>query len=532
MGNGEKTEIINPRERVISNDINRLQAFAAADHNEAMRYVLQAICLFEVGSTIVSNPSTVLTPLAATVLGGLMAQPGNGTVNMLVTPGVAYCVAPEASPNADDSVYKFVNDPGVQTNGVLTLTANGGGGIRIDVIECQPAEVILETDNRDQFEPGSGLFFPTLLNKVKAYRMTYRIRVGTSGSGFPGNASGWLPLAVASVPVGAASWDDVTLWDVRPLAAARSRQPFNNSVSIPLLRKHLIDTDYTSGVRLRGIVEAEVGQYVLGGPITKGTPGTYVAYVDVSDAANQAPGFAFSALGFYYVYLVTPFGLPRWAVYLPSTSGARVPACMGGIPTVASTTPNQLGVADVAMPASCGLGASTWASFAVAAGAADGASAPAGVQDDGVIGTFNVANAVIPSIPLAVVGGPTRISSTFNLIDGVTHPPHAKAVYVNFSAHFTAAGANSKSDVSAGVSVFPFAGASPITGAFGGQGFTLYGLASPDPANIFFTARVPLQPAYPANLGGPATRKLTWTTNVSAQFAFVSSGATVAGWEL
>src|SRR3974390_972747 len=185
MSRGGRERLVNRSERAISTDILRLQLFNSADLNELLLQLLNGgFGADDSGACSLSSPpSTTNTPLTGTVVGGLLVQPVNGSASVTIAPGIALVMDPDAAPNPDDSQYKFVRDPGQQTIGVLTIGANASGSIRIDVIECArvaaPGYSVIETDNRDIFDPVTGLFSAATVNKVTAGGPQKRGRPGT-----------------------------------------------------------------------------------------------------------------------------------------------------------------------------------------------------------------------------------------------------------------------------------------------------------------------------------------------------------------
>ena len=162
MASGQKRMVINTREKIISTDINRLQAFIGTQDAEELRWMLLAPA-DEGGAATVSGSAT--TPPNAMVLNGLWARPEVGTVNLFITPGVIAMVDPDAPPSADDSPCKIIVDDGVLLGGALVLTP-GAGSTRIDIVECSRTTQVLETDNRDIYNPSTGLFTPASVTKA------------------------------------------------------------------------------------------------------------------------------------------------------------------------------------------------------------------------------------------------------------------------------------------------------------------------------------------------------------------------------
>jgi len=379
MSSGGRQILVNPLERATSTDIMRGQDFIAASQQELLRsYVNTALGSDDVNAGGLYTPNTSEgTPVAADIFAGLLFTPGLATTASVVTAGTVCLYDPDATPSADDSQYKLVEDAGTS---LLTLTPNASGSIRVDIIECarvQP-DAVIETDSRDVFNIISGVFAAATVVKVSQSQLQYRIRLGTPGGEFPGAVSGWLPLAVATVPSGTVTWDTVTVWDVRPLVTDRIVGIANISQNLPR-RTSLMWTTNTQGSSLHqtsGVAEANFMGRRLGGQIQRGSPGTDTAYVDYADPANQDLNINLAGGGLVFFYLAVPFGLPRWARYTDPGFGSRQPRSPRGIPLVSQVPPSHVfGVAtsQIYFPAIMGFTANSTAA-AVCVGACTYAS--------------------------------------------------------------------------------------------------------------------------------------------------------------
>jgi len=375
---GNKGMLINTGERAVSTDINRLQALQAGATMELFRWLLDVgQGTDDVGAgSLASEHTSQTSPETGEILGGLCVLPELGTFALNVSGGLALMVDPDAVPSADDSPYKYVRSLGGTSatvlGGPLVLTANplGSGGTRIDVIECSrvddPAN---ETDNRDIFDPTTNLFAATTVTKSVASTLTFRVRPGTPGGGFPGTEAGWMPLAIASVPAGTTSVstpaanDNVTFWDVRPLVNDRANGVGSLGQSVPRRTKLTWSqlTGNAGSAPANGIVEATYQGRRLGGQLRRGSPGVDYAqpYIDFMDAANCEKNFTFAASGMVFYYLLVPYGLPRWARYTDYPSGSRLPRSPRGIPLLSKVHPQHvtgLPQAGIVLPAAFGLG--------------------------------------------------------------------------------------------------------------------------------------------------------------------------------
>lgn len=362
----------NTREQLLSNDHNRAQSFSAAGRENLLRALYNDLRQGFYSFPGWAVPRTALeAPLAADVYSGLMVRVDNAT-SLLIDPGVMTAWIGTTDP--DGSSLALVVDPGVQTLGQLTFTANGGGFPRLDVIECSVSQVVTEQSNRNIFDPGSGIFVPALVDKVVEARLTYRIRLGTPGGGYPGNAAGWLPLAVACVQPGAANFSQVDFWDVRPLVEERigiGTQPSGTLqfASHRACEYSLIDTGSQG---LEGYSDAVFGGYAAGGDFRKSSASSLAQFNGVAApnggeaarfywnaAENHAAGFAMPVAGYVYLAAVFPAGLPRWVRYSQaaiSPHASRLPRGPRGILVVTNTAPLADGYfAAVNLPTSSGF---------------------------------------------------------------------------------------------------------------------------------------------------------------------------------
>lgn len=436
MSSGFRDIYVNPQERAASSDINRLQRFKERDLAELLRYMLNVTGDEDSGAIV--EYSTIGDPLRAEIVNGLMVRPQLGSFDLLVDPGVCLLLQPDAA--ADESDYKFCKDAGVTVLGSLSVGSNSSGSTRVDVVECRlSATPGVVTDTRDVFDTSLGAFSATLVTKERYGVLEYRVRAGTPGAGFPGTASGWLPLCVASVPNGAASNDDATFWDVRPLVSDRVSTPFSMSRATCLYEQNLLalnDRDNGGELRASGTAKVSLADRWVGGILRRGSPGADADYVDLLDAANQADGYTVPATGFSYLYLATPFGLPRWARYngAPAT---RVPSAPRGIPVLSTEAPSIGGTNDASfdLPLALGFGSGPVAAgqaACIAAVYSTSSTLRGGIVDGRVQWMsrgLSPTAGVINGIPISADVGFDRDTSTFTLIPGTHYPANAKALY-------------------------------------------------------------------------------------------------------
>jgi hypothetical protein len=506
MSSGNETMVFNPLERALSTDQMRLQSFVGKYASELARSLFDTSFGSDdqqaggrADQTLTQN-----NPATAEIVSGFMFQPAVGSGACVVQGGELFIYDPDAAPSTDDSQYKHILDPG--TDSTLTpgiaLTPNSSGQIRIDVLECarvQPDNVI-ETDSRDIYNPTSQSFLAVSVPKVTQGQLTYRIRTGIGGSGFPGTEQGWLPLAVMSVPNGATTWDAVTIWDVRPMIEDRVIPPFNVYRTNPnYTRLDVATNSATSGqYRLNGLAEVANGARRLGGQLLRGSPGTdFSTYVDLYDSANQENAYSFPA-GLSYIYLCTMLGLPRWARYTDYTSGARVPRSPRGIIVVSAVPPlhwQGYASAAIVLPAVYGFaGAST--TNATCIGAVNQTS---GSTFSPIVGA-NRAQAVRqpPTVTATSVSGSDAV---FSLAENTAFPAGAKRIRVLVTLTYDVL-ATTYEQV---VPVFELKNASDSSG---GDGYAVQEtpawLSNPGGSTIQISTQhtsswIPLQSAWPRN---------------------------------
>ena len=455
MSSGRKAVQQNTLERVVSSDWNRMQRFAAGFDNEMLRRAMLAPVddTGYVGTTFtapgpISAAFDVLAPAApdyAGVLNGLMVVVPAAATYVLVTSGAMTVVDPEGQPGSSDpsalnpddgpGPARAVYSDGVSLAGSLVWAPNPGPGTRVDVVECQRNQVVAETDNRDIFDPSTGLFTPQAVTKVTVGGLTYRIRQGVAGGGIPAPALGWVPLAIIAAPAGAVDLDACHVWDVRPLLSDLAR-PFAQVRSvIPVLdRWRMVCEDKSAIGQLRLSGESQ-GNY-LGWRI-----GGLFWELDVSDYVDLANAPFYQAAGFvpvaslpYYVYSLWPGGYVRWVRYHPNPVagvGGRVPGSFRGIITLSQVPPvNGQPLAPVACPPAWGLNTSTLFGQMMAAGQVDTTTVPRGFIADGDLVHFPVEN--LPTVaPFSIVNiGAGIDDANYVLTPGVHFPSGSKRVRV------------------------------------------------------------------------------------------------------
>lgn len=345
-------------ERALSSDLNEAQLFGSQGIMELFRRLFFAPAeVNSVGFLIESQPVTSTTPLTAYVAGGLLVNP-QGT-SLLVDPGTLLAIAPDGSPDPNDSVCIVAHSPGVVSAGALTFTANGGASPRWDLLECRPV-TSSTTSVRDIYNPTTQAFVGTSVTKLITTTLEFRIRTGTTGSPLapaPSMAAGWLPIAAIWVPTSAASFDDCELFDVRPLVSELSDYGrAQKGVAANNLRT-TIESVYNT--RLNGSASARfVGpgrKWNLAGRIAATDPSQNVGDLDGFNASLNIPTSAttppywengLNAIESVYMslFLVFPFGLPRWVRLgraSEAVAGRRWPGGCGGFFVVSTRLPGR-----------------------------------------------------------------------------------------------------------------------------------------------------------------------------------------------
>jgi len=455
MTSGLRSIVINPSERAVSSDINRAQSMSARGLAEAFRWMLDVNQGFDdtQAGGVEGQYNSPEAPMRGEVLGGLRVLVGIGNLQLGITAGLGMVIDPDSTPSTDDSPYKFVSDPGVvTTSGTLVMTPNSSGSPRIDVVECTRIQYPSpEIDSRDIFNPSTGLFTATSVTKTTESSFQYRVRAGTPGAGFPGAVTGWLPLCVASVPTGTTTNDTITFWDVRPLVSDRAFGTSNLAYDLPR-RTHLHYSSEASGAvgipfPVAGIAECTNGARRVGGRLLSGAPDSVDGdeYIDFVDPDNQEAGFGTSGSGIAYFYFLTPFGLPRWALYSTAGSGTRYPRSPRGIPLVSKTGPTHAygqASAPIVFPAvfgfaggvASGTGTVCWGAVTYST-----ASGPSLYFDLFSCTDGWISRSRTPTVNLTPATTPTTTTGTFTLTENAQIPASCKKLRMTLTVPVTTA---------------------------------------------------------------------------------------------
>ena len=462
MSSGRKQLRQNTRERVISTDFNRQQAFGYGYANEFLReQILTPVDdEFFAGVTFTSAGSLSFAvsvtapaaPDAGVVLNGLMVLVPISATSVLITAGALVVIDPEgvagssdptpASPDDGPGPARTVYSAGINTLGTLAWTANPGASVRVDVVECQRTNIVTETDNRDIFNPATGLFTPASVTKVTAGELTFRIRQGIAGSGVPAPALGWFPLAIISAPASSATLDTCYIWDVRNLASDFADGNVNrqNLLAYVDRMQAFVDTRTAPGeARFSGISTVVFAGRRFGGRIID--PVATHPYRNILSATQALePGFPTTPNRPYYVYAAMPSGYPRWAAYTTTTNagaGGRVPCGFRGVLVTSQTPPTPgFGTPSIAigMPSAWGLGAGTYNAVCIGAGLVDSI---------GVVQSFNASNGSVYNATTgpAVVATIAAPKASVTLTPSVHYPANARSVRLAYALQGTGASA-------------------------------------------------------------------------------------------
>lgn len=536
MSGGNKNLVFNTRERAVSSDVNRQQAFGAFERAELFRYLFSPgrttplatdAKALELGGYVDTTTAIIIgTPAVADVFEGLVVLPQAGTLNLLVSPGAIGIIDPDGqtgssdpgTPSPDDSAYKIVNDPGILTIGALVIAA-GAGSTRVDLVECRRQTVVLETDSRDIFDPSTGVFVPVTVTKVKAGRLLYRVTQGTPGGGIPARSQGWTPLMVASVPSSATTVDTMTFWDVRPLVRDRVvPHSQGNRFSSSLDNDYGLLGDDSDGTHtvVNGIARTNVGMYKAGGLIIG---------LDARDPNNQAAGYSPTTAQPWYLYAVFPANLPRWVKY--QTTPPLIPSGPLGVLTVSNIGPPagpEPVNTPVNPPPSTGIVTSGPAALLAASSYITGVERGFVTAAGGM--TYLGAGNVIAFTPASVSGS----SDFYDIVSNTKFPRGAKSLLleVNTTIHNGGGGAGDSIIASLTIALLrTSAGVRIINLVPFGATFS-----SPTLLDTFvtFTIEVPLIP-YPLEAGfnGDAHLMVDWNTTTGTRG---SSNARIYGWRL
>lgn len=348
---GLKTQYVPTLSRILSTHINNAQTFASKATAERAKYEYNN--MYAVGGAdsqsgwVDHTQAGFTSPPTADVLGGLKVRPFSSY--LLVSPGVLGSLVTTASySSALDSDYMLVDSAGVQDATVLPFVANPSGSARVDVVECQVIDVVTNV-SVDVIDPVTELFSSSLQPDVKQAGLSFRIRQGTAGSGYPGHQQGWLPLAIIIHPSGSTNFSNTDIYDVRPLTAMRASSHARVHLSREYMSGHQHTYQRTLTGTLRGTFDIKanaapmypssgVGPYRMVGRLCNTRPdNTKPVEADGYTPGNldYVPGSTTTAAHrWIYVLAFEPHGLPRWSRYSTApdpVTGEREPGSNWGL---------------------------------------------------------------------------------------------------------------------------------------------------------------------------------------------------------
>lgn len=535
MASGNRRIIINLKERLNSDDINRLQAASARHTAELYRYFLdsQTMEAQSWGNTTIG--ATTDSPMRGVILSGMMpTTSGTAPTTMSITAGVALVVNPDAPASSDDSPYKCVIAP----SGTVAMPTIGTND-RIGILEATRVNVLTESATRDVFNTSSGTFAPQTVEKVREDHFTYAIRLGsdTTTAGWPGFQSGKLPLAIIIFASNATSFDNAEIYDVRPLVNTRINAPFDDALAFAHDGLNYITvTSANANMALNGSIRAVFGNHLAGGTVNN-------LNIETVDTVNlHEPGFAYTASQVWYMWACFPFGLPRWCKYTTGTS--RTPGTFMGIPVISNTQPDSWS-ADfpsdsniITLPTKfAGISDTDQCCVLYAGPTSSGTPSPIRrIVSDGnasffLAGTGQTNPAVTPTT--GGVASSSQASWVINASDN-RFPLNARAIYVTFSTILASdASAPQSFNMSRQVSVTN-RGNSNFGYTYTGGTTRVYFSANSQTMTESFTVRIPLD-GIPG--GSPPNRDIQWTTGISSSTTAGTIGQssttmTIIGWEL
>lgn len=505
MGSGNRRIIINTRERAISSDINRAESLVVADGHEFNRWRVNRDIVgdfynfpgLQHAYTALPASNQFLVPHDC--ISGLMVDPTNAAGLLIDAGEAAFFVAAFPNAGADDSVYIQVSDAGVSSLATLPFVANGGPGIRWDIVECQPVENLLESASRDIYNTTTGQFTSSVVEKVRGGALTYRIRQGTPGNGIPDIDSAWMPLAAIHVRTDATGFHQCDVYDIRPLVNERCETSPNHPLVPPATASNnagyrLVMDECEFGLKadaginghaLTGYWKSHFGGFLSGGQIRCNTVSTSSAtfggtavgeasygFFNPQATINQSSGYTPAAASWFTIGAFFPRGYPRWVRYSQAVvnassgnhlriTGRRIPQGPRGVLMVVFEQVNPNGIIrQKAMPTAFGETQNAWG-HAVCEGYTHGASdyypAEGGSYDRKFIHSqlmITPGSGATPAAATNICGGSTLVASAaaistatlttvdFNIARVYPVPPYARAVLMSFgiSMEFAAPG--------------------------------------------------------------------------------------------
>ena len=511
MSSGFRNVVINPRERAISTDINRLQSMIGYNLAEILRFMTLGSQNNSVSEPFYpTDPANA--PLQATIIEGLGVTFDSATTRTYVSPGAMVTVG--TATDADDNTYKVVIDPGVNDGSLYPLTPNTSGSTRFDIFECSIEDALEETATRQMYDESTDSFADATVSKVRAYHCVYQLRAGTPGGGIPAFAPGWLPLMIAWVPNGATIWSQCKCWDVRPLMSDFIHSTMAVTNTYQNHRKAVVAMD--AGV-LDGYAIAISAKREVGGELNTGG-----ATIDITSASNQEASFATSTNHPWYVYAAFPKSLPRWLQYNMTTGTTSYG--MKGIPVVSRSSPTYGSgqpLTPITMPTWFADSSLVYSAACLFAGMSpNDTNFPDTLTIDG-IGTYQGGGSWGECPHTIDATTHDSNSGTFNFVEGTNFPCGARAIYVTFN--LTTSTASTNNNITTSLAVYNDAG-SLITQFHQKAMIVISGAAISES----FPARIAIH--NPGSLD--TTWKVIYSYYAPSSVSVTSITARVTGWEM
>lgn len=196
--------VINTRERASSGDVNDLQSLKDRTLLDSWLETFQRRT-YAVGV----QPIEVSQPI---VLGGLEVVP-NGT-DIAVQAGVLLQDSTTLTPvpGAFDSDYRWA---ALRASAIISNPAPGGDTWYL--IEAQMDDIVALTTTVDIFDPGTGLFVPTLVDKRTERTIATQLVAGDATNLPIPSGGDWVAIGGVLVPTGGGAIPTANFMDLRPL---------------------------------------------------------------------------------------------------------------------------------------------------------------------------------------------------------------------------------------------------------------------------------------------------------------------------
>lgn len=201
--------IYNTRERLLSDDMNDEGALFHRAFSEG----------------VMAGPLADLfgaaTPASGVLGGGLTNPTGPPTSRVSISPFIAMLFDSPA-PTTFDSEFTWME---LKEDTLVELVASVPAGVNEErwvVIEALPNDVITSQQNRDQFDPATGVMITVLFDKRRASLPTIQVRNGVIATApniavLPAGVTGAVPLAYVYIRNGDISFADERIVRCRPL---------------------------------------------------------------------------------------------------------------------------------------------------------------------------------------------------------------------------------------------------------------------------------------------------------------------------